>query len=131
MGLDTSHDAFHGAYSAFNRFRQAVAKAIGGSFPFHDDTSLDNKLWYWGDGYGKESHPGLHCFFMHEDCDGEISPEDCARIADELEPLLPEIDEMGMGGGHIESQGGYGSVTRKFIAGCRLAAESNETLVFQ
>lgn len=35
MGLDTSHDAFHGAYSAFNRLRQEVSRARGGSFPPH------------------------------------------------------------------------------------------------
>lgn len=29
MGLDTSHDCWHGAYSAFNRWREAVAKAAG------------------------------------------------------------------------------------------------------
>ena len=35
MGLDVSHDAFHGAYSAFNRLRQFVCAATGGSFPPH------------------------------------------------------------------------------------------------
>ncbi len=29
MGLDTSHDCWHGAYSAFMRFRTEVAKAAG------------------------------------------------------------------------------------------------------
>ncbi len=29
MGLDTTHDCWHGPYSAFNRWRQAVAKAAG------------------------------------------------------------------------------------------------------
>lgn len=29
MGLDTSHDAWHGAYSAFTRFRHALAEAAG------------------------------------------------------------------------------------------------------
>ena len=29
MGLDTSHDCWHGAYSAFNRWRCAIAKAAG------------------------------------------------------------------------------------------------------
>lgn len=29
MGLDTSHDCWHGAYSAFMRWRRAVAKAAG------------------------------------------------------------------------------------------------------
>lgn len=29
MGLDTSHNAWHGAYSAFHRWRKALAKAAG------------------------------------------------------------------------------------------------------
>jgi hypothetical protein len=29
MGLDTSHDAWHGAYSAFTRWRNTVAAAAG------------------------------------------------------------------------------------------------------
>lgn len=137
MGLDTSHDAFHGAYSAFNRFRQIVAKAMGGTFPEHesatfsDGTPIDPKTWYWGPGFNAEKNPGLLVFFNHSDCDGEISPEDCVRVADELEALLPEIEKLDDGGGgHIESQGGYAAVTRLFIGGCRAAAEDNEPLVF-
>lgn len=29
MGLDTTHDCWHGAYSAFHRFRHGIARAIG------------------------------------------------------------------------------------------------------
>ncbi len=29
MGLDTSHDCWHGAYSAFGRWRRAIAEAAG------------------------------------------------------------------------------------------------------
>jgi hypothetical protein len=46
MGLDCSHDAFHGAYSAFNSFRKFICKAIGGSFPPHEDKTLDGDSWY-------------------------------------------------------------------------------------
>lgn len=44
MGLDVSHDAFHGAYSAFNRLRQAVAWAAGGSFPPHTEPKQIERL---------------------------------------------------------------------------------------
>ncbi|MBW1739413.1 MAG: hypothetical protein JRJ69_18305 [Deltaproteobacteria bacterium] len=131
MGLDCSHNAFSGAYSAFNRFRQAVAKAANGSFPPHDPkNNLDDRYWYFGEGYSKDTHPGLYIFLSHSDCDGEISPEDCKKVADELEELLPKLDAMGKGKGHIFLVGGYGNVCRKFIAGCRLAAEKNEPLEF-
>ena len=47
MGLDTTHDAFHGAYSAFNSFRRFLLKSIGGSFPPHEDKDLLDSHWYW------------------------------------------------------------------------------------
>lgn len=136
MGLDVSHDAFSGAYSSFNRFRQAVAKAMGGSFPPHekdvheDGTKLEPEMWYWGEGYTQSTHPGLSVFLGHSDCDGEIAPADCIKVASELEALLPQLDAMGIGAGHIERGGGYGAVARRFIAGCKDAAESGEPLVF-
>lgn len=149
MGLDTTHDAFHGAYSAFNRFRQEVARAIGGSFPPHwkygDDGELlrdsdgmavydkekNGDFFYWGDGYGAETHPGLFEFFKHSDCDGEISPEMCTKIADDLEGVLPKVETLGSkSGGHIAASGGYVEVMRKFIAGCRAAADEGVPLEF-
>lgn len=152
MGLDCTHDAFHGAYSAFRRFRQVVARAVGGSYPDHyiygadgeallvpgsdfrlqrrDD--LDPDRWYWGDGYSRETHPGLYEFFCHDDCCGEINPDLCAKLAYELEALLPEIERAAPAeeSGHIAREGGYVEVTRKFIAGCRAAAEAGEPLGF-
>jgi hypothetical protein len=146
MGLDCSHNAFHGAYSAFNRFRQAVCFALGGSFPPHwkhnpdfsitkgpndeftYDRTLDEGVIYFGRYLDEDS--GLAIFLKHSDCDGEISPEDCTKVADELESLLPEIEKYGMGGGHISARGGYADVARKFIGGCREAAKSNEPLIF-
>ena len=134
MGLDVSHDAFHGAYSAFNRFRKSICRAMGGSFPPHDTEYHEDgdkllpRLWYWGHGYGPETHPGLEVLLSHSDCDGVISPADCVAVADDLEALLPHI--TGHGSGHIADQGGYAEVTRKFIDGCRLAAAKGEDLVF-
>lgn len=140
MGLDCSHDAFNGAYSAFNRLRQEVAWAIGGSYPPHllenephwvVDQEKDSEYWYWGDGYGNETHPGLKEFLSHSDCDGAISPEMCVHVANELEALLPKIEDRGSKpAGHIALQGGYAAVLRKFIAGCRAAAAAGEPLEF-
>lgn len=141
MGLDVSFDAFHGAYSAFNRFRQAVAEAIGGSFPPTKPEFIEKMKaqgydtfpptwWYWGDGYSKETHPGLYAFFMNSDCDGEIDPATAGKLADEMELLLPALDAMGEGAGHIMKRGGYGQVAREWIAGCRLAVGYNEPIEF-
>ena len=153
MGLDTTHDAFSGAYSAFNRFRQCIAAAIGGSFPDHYEygpggvlipldpskefgpvrqkEGLDPEKFYWGAGYTAETHPGLHEFFRHSDCDGEIAPEMCVKVADELEALLPLIDTLRWNAsGHIARDGGFAAVTQRFIAGCREAAAAGEPLEF-
>ena len=147
MGLDISHDAFSGAYRAFNRFRQMVCFVLGGSFPPHwqyneDFTlkkdargdirrreDLDPNQVYFGDDLDETS--GMYCFLMHSDCDGEISPEMCIKVADDLEALMPKIEAIDNGGsGHIAARGGYVGVTRKFIDGCRAAAAKGEPLIF-
>jgi hypothetical protein len=133
MGLDISHDAFSGAYSAFNRLRQTIAAAMGGSFPPHANKELypDDNYWYSGEDYARNSHPGLYEFMSHSDCDGVILPGVAAQLADELEELLPKIESMGLiDSGHIAGAGGYPAVVRRLITGCRLAAERNEPLEF-
>lgn len=127
MGLDCSHDAFHGAYSAFNLLRKEVANAVGGSYPPHDNRELDGDMWYIdGDTYTAESHPGLFAFLSHSDCDGEFTADECTQVANDLEPLIALLPTEGRG--HF--QGGYASVLRKFVDGCRLAASKNESLLF-
>jgi len=151
MGLDCSHDAFHGAYSAFNRFRQAVCFALGdgSSFPPHYQYNSDGSLkedaqgrvmyladlepnsFYWPDDYSREKNPGLWEFLVHSDCDGEISPEMCVKVANELEAVLPKVEALGwVSVGHIAARGGFVEVLRKFIAGCRAAAAEGVPLGF-
>ena len=133
MGLDISHDAFHGAYSAFNGFRQKIAKAIGGSYPPHTnkETFPDDNLWYVPDSYSEETHPSLWLFLNHSDCDGEISWLDAAGVANALEQLLPDITKLEDGThNHIQREGGYAAVIKKFINGCRLAFRLKEPLTF-
>lgn len=134
MGLDTTHDAFHGAYSAFNNFRRFLLKSIGGSYPPHENKELMDGYWYFGDGYSVETHKGLAEFFRHSDCEGEISPEMCKIVADELEAILPQVEELAKSEqsyGHILRDGGWVEVTKQFIEGCRLAHERNEPLEFR
>jgi hypothetical protein len=139
MGLDISHNAFHGSYSAFNRLRQAICYVIGGSYPPHmesnyllwsSDNPPDKNTWYWGQGYSEETHPGLFLFLCHSDCDGEISPEDCLKVVKDLEPIIPRLEELGLDWGNIQKNGGFAGTCRKFIDGCKLAAQSKEPLYF-
>lgn len=125
MGLDTSHDAFHGSYGNFNRLRKAVARAIGGSHSPHDDKSLDEDLWYSGEGYTEETHPGLFEFLSHSDCDGEIGPETCAKVAEELEAIIPLIE-----GDNAATAEVYRKYVARLAAGCRLAHSMGEPLTF-
>ncbi len=149
MGLDTSHNAWHGAYSAFMRWRTEVAKVAGmpplmAMEGFWNDSSNTKRIVeHITDEWIKDALKAdvldglpilwsalkpdpLHVLLYHSDCDGEISPEDCALIADRLEDLLPLMPQ-GDAGGHI---GNWRDKTQAFIDGCRLAAAANEPLDF-
>lgn len=133
MGLDVSHNAFSGAYSSFNRFRKFVLKSIGGSWSPHEDKSLDDDRWYWDDNFDMRSNEGLYEFFTHSDCEGTIDPVMCKKVADALEAILPKIEELAQkeeSYGHIARDGGYVEVTKRFIAGCRLAHKRRQKLKF-
>jgi hypothetical protein len=129
MGLDTTHDCWHGAYSAFRRWRSEIAKVAGVG-------TIDNDGYYqlqWHDYveknyYGEWKRPPadpLIVLLAHSDCEGVIKASDCARLADRLHALLPLLH--GDGGGHI---GDYRSKTAGFIAGLRAAAAANEDVEF-
>lgn len=140
MGLDTSHDCWHGAYSAFSRWRQEVAKAAGyyvvpvtwPDMGYPVDTVMLEWHRYEEKNYHGEwdelpSDP-LLLLIVHSDCDGEIKPEHAPLLADRLEEILPELSDEGFG--HIAARGGYAEATRKFIAGLRAAAEAGEPVDF-
>lgn len=141
MGLDTTHDAWHGAYSAFSRFRDKLAEAAGytGHTNEHGQVMWDID---WGciertighDLLGRwpkmpvrpdGTEDPLLVLLAHSDCEGEIQPEFCAPLADRLEELLPLLE--GDGGGHV---GAYRDKTEQFIRGLRDAAEEGEPLGF-
>lgn len=114
MGLDVSHDAWSGAYSRFNRFRVAVGKAAGVDYPEGiGDDIISFPIDY------KDTNPGLYEFFCHSDCDGEISPDLCRQLANEMEAILPLIRGED-----------FPERAVQFILGCRDAAEANEPLEF-
>jgi hypothetical protein len=117
MGLDISHNAWHGSYSSFGEWRRTVAELAG--FPPLDEMRGFGGSRQWGvDGAGDlRLIPLLH----HSDCNGEISPEDCAAIADALKALLdkPWPDDWLL------------DKTRQFIVGARTAAAADEPLEFR
>lgn len=120
MGLGTSHDCWHGAYSSFGKWRRLVAEAAG--LP-----PLEMMA-----GFGKPhisweclKETPLLCLLNHSDCDGKITWPECGPLADALEALpdLPDDDEDGYAD--------YWRVkTLEFIKGLRLAASLKEDVRF-
>ena len=137
MGLDVSHDCFNGAYSAFNRFRQSVARAAGGSFPPHepgaaeeDGTPFDPGQWYYQKSeVPEEFREGMTLFLDHSDCDGTLSPAEAAAVAAFLEWVAPRMTEDATG--HLERFEFMCDVAWHFADGCRLASATGETVKFR
>lgn len=152
MGLDTSHDCWHGAYSAFSRWRDKLAEVAG--YTFHKVPIVDYPEAKFAQGRdlvdldwgGIESVIGrdllgewprmpvrpdgtpdpLIVLLAHSDCEGQIQAEFCAPLADRLEQLLPLLGDD-EGGGHV---GLYRDKTQTFINGLRKAAAANEPVEF-
>lgn len=143
MGLDTTHDAWHGAYSAFYRWRDKLAETAG-----YDVVTLDAKVHGrsssrpcldWG-GWPEEGYydpPFIPCrvdgtpdplllLIMHSDCEGKIRAEFLPALVKRLEELVPALQGQD-GGGHV---GDYGDKTLTFIAGLQKAIGAGEDLGF-
>lgn len=116
MGLDFSHTDAHWAYSGFNRFRTRVAAVLGFDLDrmegFHGDRSWDS--------VPSATDEPLIDLLNHSDCDGELTPEQCERIAPRLREavsLWPADD--------------YDRIKAEMLAdGMELAAQSGEPLEF-
>ena len=156
MGLDTTHDCWHGAYSAFMRWRKKLAEVAGlpplelmeGFYYFDGNGTLQAvrcalKTWTMKPmDWLAESIEVLEqslpikwdCFkpdvlyelLSHSDCDGELAPELCGPLADRLEELLPLLPDE-ENWGHI---GNWKEKTQAFIDGLRTAAAANESVGF-
>ena len=114
MGLDTTHDCWHGPYSSFGDFRRALAKAAG--MPPLDEMHGYKQGFRAWDSLRPDV---LHKLLNHSDCDDEINTEDCAPLADRMEALLPNIESDY-----------WREKAEGFIAGLRLAASKQENVEF-
>jgi hypothetical protein len=153
MGLDTSHGAWHGAYSAFMAWRLKIAEVAGYpplelmegfyspnnhsdpfvlleyKFPKGDELEMSalrrfkKQLPIKWQNF--EENPLIY-LLTHSDCDGDLSYGKCKGIADELEKLLPLLPDEDAGG-HI---GNWRLKTQTFIDGLRLAHSKKEKLKF-
>ena len=150
MGLDCSHNAWYGAYSAFMRWRQKLAEVAGlpplelmdgfyssGKYDgvLYFGQNVEDELWSSKRNRIQETLPiswdclkpsPLHELLFHSDCEGEIAAHKCGPIADALEALIPTLPDEDAGG-HI---GNWREKTAQFVAGLRAAADAGEALDF-
>lgn len=96
MGLDTSHECWHGSYGSFRVWRNALAVAAGipldnaeysYELPWNEFT-LENFQGEWDRVPGDD--PLLY-LLVHSDCDGVIHPEQGRHIARRLRELAPKL----------------------------------------
>jgi hypothetical protein len=115
MGLDTSHDAYHGSYTGFNRFRNMLAILA--------DINLHEMQGYTTEGKAWEDLPpdAIHILLNHSDCDGIIEAMDCKPLADRMQELLMLIPE---------NDPDFRVATERFIKGLRLADSKGEDVDF-
>lgn len=142
MGLDTSHDCWHGPYSAFTRWRQALALAAGYAvWPVAESMEphairRPTVMLDWGHLGGTahlagewESTPSdpLLVLIIHSDCDGVIRPAQARPLADRIEalaPLLPPEEHGSWPKDWMRDK------CAKFVAGLRAAAAAGEDVEF-
>jgi hypothetical protein len=141
MGLDVSHDAWRGAYSAFSRWRNKLAEVSG--YTFHAVEHREVVDLDWGairellgprlDGkwprlpMRPDGVPDpLIVLLAHSDCGGEIQLDMLVPLVECLIGLVPKLGDED-GGGHI---GSYRETTLRFIVGCLRAAAAGEPLRF-
>lgn len=142
MGLDTTHGCWHGAYGAFNCWRNKLAEVAGyeldtlGSETYRSETPVidwglvtaANIMGEWDsipcrlDG----SPDPLMLLIAHADCEGIIPTRFCDPLADRLTELLPGLPAE-MDRGHI---GDWRQKTQTFIDGLREAGKAGEDVEF-
>lgn len=96
MGLSFQGSEAHWSYGGFNRFRQRLAEKVGLEWPEarafiscspaarEEDNARWQKLQSLDD--------PIRDLLCHSDCDGELSPEQCATIAPRLKELVADWD---------------------------------------
>lgn len=137
MGLDTTHNCFHGPYGAFNRWRDAVARAAGYQFKrfdgeYRDAVDLDWDVFdlknYQGEWDIVPGDDPLLYLIVHSDCDGVMHPEQGRHLVARLRQLAPKVDPEGVIYG-VRGNSMY-EVTLRFADGLEWAAAAGEDVEF-
>lgn len=125
MGLDTSHNAWHGPYSSFNNFRKWLASKI--------NVDLNEYIGYMNPNATKEIESINHKIMPllnHSDCEGDLTPAECLQIAEGIDEILNNLskDEID----HPENQHHFSNYNKakQFRDGCLFAHSKNENIEF-
>lgn len=120
MGLDTTHNCWHGAYTAYWRWRRGLMELTG-------KFELGDRRWdYIGPKEEWTLYAPLGYLMSHSDSDGTIPVTHQIEIAACLERLIsiyPDADW----GGHV---GFWHEKTKQFADGLRLAHSLGEEVEY-
>lgn len=133
MGLDTTHDCWHGPYSQFMRWRQWINLFVM-TKRAHEGDKTAREISHmgataeaieraWAEGHYQDQSIPINVLMNHSDCDGDIPTEVCGPLADALEELLDQMPERGI---YDEKR----PATERFIRGLRRAAAAGESVEF-
>ena len=128
MGLDTSHNCWHGAYSAFARFRARLAQSIG-----MDLSSMRVFEQFGASEFGEElpsnEKEPLCILLNHSDCDGVIEHKDTLPLANRLKEILVLEQSKAVSSDDFENNR-YLERIQQFIDGLMDAHNNNEDVDF-
>lgn len=120
MGLDTSHDCWHGAYSSFHSFRFWIAKVAG--------IDLDKMQGFGGNKpFPTKKKEPLVILLNHSDCDGDIKWKDTLPLATRMEELLKLVKPKVKKNSEEEY---FKDKLEQFIEGLKSAHELGEDVDF-
>lgn len=119
MGLDTTHNCWHGPYSIFYRFRKSLAEQIGiNLYDYEGYNAGGTKIL-------TDIKHELMPLFNHSDCDGELSVEESKQIVLGLNNVLENFKTG------IESDFNFKDSIIQFRDGCLDAISKNEIIYFK
>lgn len=118
MGLDTTHNCFHGPYGTFNRFRISLGLQIG--------IDLNDFVEYGGMKSSlNDFNHDLKPLFNHSDCDGELTPKESEQIIKGLNSVLENFNEK------LPQDFNFKEKIIQFRDGLIEAVSKNENVIFQ
>ena len=129
MGLDTTHNCWHGPYSRFKHFRNHLAQVAGymvAEVKYDDGYIAETVMVDWGHlqrhlagDWDETPEDALLVLIVHHDCEGVIRHAQTQALADRMEELLPDVSED------------WKTRTQEFIDGLRDAHSKGEDVEFR